>query len=135
MWLCSLGFSAWTEQADRELTEKSIQAKIELAHELGVNFNALPYPHLFPHSYFREQLQGGMPITTVHTIIKGYKQVYYCPDNREVYDFFSVDVSIRKRFEIRYDSEKHYIRDSLQGHDPFSIEVDMKNCQVGRLAE
>lgn len=140
---CLLTFVEWNRRVSQELEVRYEQAKSALARELGVqDINDYPHPESFPVGYFEVKLQGGMPITTVHEIVRGYAAVQHCPGNREVYDFYDtyrsygISVSMTKRIEIRYDDQGRYLeKDSLKIDDPNSDPIDTTGCVPGRIGE
>jgi hypothetical protein len=121
------------ERDAQEMRTQSQQLRKILAQELGAkDFN----DYLFPANHFRTELREGTPITVVHTMVRGYVQAYKCPNNREVYDFYSVERPLRIRMQIFYDERLHYVEDrSLTIDDHNSNSIKMTDCVLGRIEE
>jgi hypothetical protein len=103
-----------------------------LASELGVNLS--DYPQLgFPVNYFYEVLKPGMSSEEVHKMVIGYKAVFLCDGDSELYYYFSTDDNKADRYLIVYDA-KDQIKYTL-GEDPNSRELQntVHNCNPGLL--
>jgi hypothetical protein len=113
------------------------QSRKALAQQLGVkDIDAYFYPGSFPVGYFAVELHNGMPITLVHQVVRGYTQAYKCPNNHEVYDFYSTERPLRTRIQIAYDEQFRYLQGkSLKVDDPNSDPVNMANCVIGRIGK
>lgn len=135
--VCILSIMEWDRRTTEEARVWQQQAEATLARELGVqDIKAYPNPYIFPVNYFAVKLQDGMPITTVHEIVRGYVAVQHCPDNREVYDFYGTDLAARMRIQIQYDAQGHYLaKQSLRIEDRNSYPIDTTGCVPGRLGE
>jgi hypothetical protein len=82
---------------------QAIKLKVEqneLGKELGVN--AKEYSKIFPDDYFYSKLTTDMNIVDVHKIILGYKKVYNCGSNLELYLYFNADPEKAIRFGVIY---------------------------------
>jgi hypothetical protein len=115
-----------------------IRQRNALATELSINVWSWPRPAAFPLGYFFNILEKGMSRQKVHQIVRGYKRVLRCgPDSRgfthEVYYFYSNRDDKALRMEIEYDTRERLYR--VQGEDPNSRILSVRNCQPGRWGE
>lgn len=106
----------------------------KLAESLGVEIADYPASYAFPAGYFHEILQPGMTLNEVHTIVKGYINVYNC-GYKEVYYYFSNNDNRAIRFEVIYKQvdDGEYLFLKLQTEDDNSRSIHVGNCKSGLI--
>lgn len=102
-----------------------------LAESLGMKINEYPYADIFPENYFQSVLIKNSSIDEVHNLVVGYKKVYRCGGNIEIYYYFSDVDGEALRFKISYSNDLQY--EVLQGEDEDSRYLDPIGCVEGRI--
>jgi hypothetical protein len=104
----------------------------ELAMQLGVRIQDFTPITDFPTTYFANTLKSGMTYEKVHAIIRGYKEVFKCGDQIEIYDYFNIGDD-RYRFEVRY-KDSRYI--GIVDEDPYIHNLEIyPGCSEGLIGQ